>query len=98
MVTQLPQVLVASPSAGVSTVQELIDALRRQPGKLNYGSGGAGSVGHLAAELFKQHTHTFAVHVPFRGGAPTITALISGEVQFAFLTASATAPSSPAAG
>ena len=92
MVTQLPQVLVASPSAGVSTIQELIDAMRSQPGKLNYGSGGAGSVGHLAAELFKQRTNTFAVHVPFRGGAPTITALISGEVQFAFLTASVTAP------
>jgi tripartite-type tricarboxylate transporter receptor subunit TctC len=54
MDTQLPQVLVASPSAEVSTIQELIDAMRRQPGKLNYGSGGAGSVGHLAAELFKQ--------------------------------------------
>lgn len=92
MVTQLPQVLVAAPAAGVASTQELIEALRRQPGKLNHGSGGAGSVGHLAAELFKQRTNTFAVHVPFRGGAPTITALLAGDVQFAFLTASATAP------
>jgi tripartite-type tricarboxylate transporter receptor subunit TctC len=92
MVTQLPQVLVASTSAGVSTTKELIDAMRRQPGKFNYGSGGSGSVGHLAAELFKLRTQTFAVHVPFRGGAPTITALLAGDIQFAFLTASATGP------
>jgi tripartite-type tricarboxylate transporter receptor subunit TctC len=92
MVTQLPQVLVASTSAGVSSTKELIDAMRRQPGKLNYGSGGSGSVGHLAAELFKLRTNTFAVHVPFRGGAPAITALLAGDVQFAFLTASATGP------
>lgn len=92
MVTQLPQVLVASPAVSANTVQELVELMRRQPGKLNYGSGGSGSVGHLAAELFKQRTGTFALHVPYRGGAPTITALLAGDVQFAFLTASVTAP------
>lgn len=92
MVSQLPQMLVASPSAGVSTTRELIDTLRKAPGRMNYASGGSGSVGHLAAELFKSRTGTFAVHVPYRGGAPAITALLAGDVQFAFLTASATAP------
>lgn len=92
MVSQLPQVLVAPPSAGVTTVQELIALMRKDPGKLSYASGGSGSVGHLAVELFKSRTGTFAVHVPYRGGAPAITALLAGDVQFAFLTASATGP------
>ncbi len=92
MVSQLPQMLVASTSAGVSTTRELIEAMRKAPGRMNYASGGSGSVGHLAAELFKSRTGTFAVHVPYRGGAPAITALLAGDVQFAFLTASATAP------
>lgn len=92
MVSQMPQVLVASPSAGVDSAQALVDAMRRRPGVLNFGSGGAGSVGHLAGELFLQRTGTAAVHVPFRGGAPTVTALLAGDVQFAFLTATVTAP------
>ncbi|MDP9968678.1 tripartite-type tricarboxylate transporter receptor subunit TctC [Variovorax beijingensis] len=92
MVSQMPQVLVAPRSAGVATVQELLALMRRTPGKLSYASGGSGSVGHLVAELFKSRTGTFAVHVPYRGGAPAVTALLAGDVQFAFLTASATGP------
>jgi len=92
MVSQLPQVLVMPPSAGVNTTRELIEAMRRAPGRLSHASGGSGSVGHLAAELFKSRTDTFAVHVPYRGGAPAVTALLAGDVQFAFLTHSATAP------
>lgn len=92
IVSRLPQVLVASPSLGASNLRELIELMKQRPGKLNFGSGGAGSVSHLAAELLKQRTGTFAVHVPYRGGGPAITALMAGDVQFAFLTASATAP------
>lgn len=92
LVTRLPQVLVASPALGANSLRELIDLMKQRPGKLNFGSGGAGGVGHLAAELMKQRTGTFAVHVPYRGGGPAITALMAGDVQFAFLTASATAP------
>ena len=90
MVTQLPQVLVANPALPASRSRELIALMRKQPGKLNYGSGGSGSVSHLAGELYKARSDTFALHVPYRGGAPAITALIAGEVQFAFLTYAAT--------
>lgn len=92
MVSQMPQVLVASPSAGVDSVQGLVETMRRRPGSLNFGSGGPGSVGHLTGELFLQRTGSTAVHVPFRGGAPVVTALLAGDVQYAFLTATATAP------
>lgn len=92
MVTRLPQVLVATPALGVNSLRELLTLLKQRPGQLNFGSGGAGGVGHLAAELLKQQSGTFAVHVPYRGGGPTITALMADDVQFAFLTASATAP------
>lgn len=92
MVTQLPQVLVANPGVAATRSSELIALMRKQPGKLNYGSGGSGSVSHLAAELYKARSDTFALHVPYRGGAPAVTALIAGQVQFAFLTYGATAP------
>ena len=86
MVSQAPQVLIAAPSLPAHNARELIDLLQKQPGKLNYGSGGSGSVSHLAAELLKMRSQTYAVHVPYRGGAPMVTALMSGEVQFGFLT------------
>lgn len=92
LVTQIPQVLVVGPSAGVATLQELVNAMRKAPGRLSYASGGAGSVSHLTTELLKAHTSTFAVHVPYRGAGPAITALLTGEVQFGFFTPTATAP------
>ena len=73
-------------TSGIRSTRELIEAMRKEPGKLSYGSGGAGSVSHLAGELLKLRTGTFAVHVPYRGAVPAITALIAGDVQFAFLT------------
>ncbi|MFX1681412.1 tripartite tricarboxylate transporter substrate binding protein [Mitsuaria sp. CC2] len=91
MVSQAPQVLIAAPLLPANNARELIDLLKKQPGKLNYGSGGSGSVSHLAAELLKARSQTFAVHVPYRGGAPMVTALMSGEVQFGFLTYTGTA-------
>ncbi|VTU19611.1 Bug family tripartite tricarboxylate transporter substrate binding protein [Variovorax sp. RA8] len=90
MATQLPQVLVVPAATGIRSTRELIEAMRKEPGKLSYASGGTGSVGHLAGELLKLRTGTFAVHVPYRGGAPAITALAAGDVQFAFLTYTAT--------
>jgi tripartite-type tricarboxylate transporter receptor subunit TctC len=91
MVTQMPQVLVATPTLPANSARELIGLMKKQPGRLNYGSGGSGSVGHLCAELLKARSNTFAVHVPYRGAAPVVTALMAGEVQFAFLTYTGTA-------
>lgn len=91
-VSQLPQVLVAHPDLPATRSRELIALLRQRPGRLNVASGGMGSVSHLAAELYKARSETFAVHVPYRGGAPAITSLVAGETQFAFLTYAATAP------
>jgi tripartite-type tricarboxylate transporter receptor subunit TctC len=91
MVTQMPQVLVAPATLPANNARELIELMKKQPGRLNYGSGGSGSVGHLCAELLKTRSQTFAVHVPYRGSAPVVTALMAGEVQFAFLTYTGTA-------
>jgi tripartite-type tricarboxylate transporter receptor subunit TctC len=63
-------------------VADLIAYAKRNPGKLNYGSGGNGSSGHLAGELFKNQAGVFAVHIPFNGGAPAQTALLGGQVDF----------------
>jgi tripartite-type tricarboxylate transporter receptor subunit TctC len=92
LVTMAPQVLVANPQLPAARSHDLVALMRKQPGRLNFGSGGAGSVSHLAAELYKARSQTFAVHVPYRGGAPAVTALIAGDVQFAFLTYSVTSP------
>jgi tripartite-type tricarboxylate transporter receptor subunit TctC len=57
---------------------------RKNPGRLNYGSGGNGSGGHLAGEMFKARTGIFAVHIPYAGGPPSQLALVSGQVDFSF--------------
>jgi tripartite-type tricarboxylate transporter receptor subunit TctC len=66
---------------GVSTLAELIDLARRKPGKLNYGTNGAGSFGHLAAETLKHEFDVDIVHVPYKGTADLVTALLAGDIQ-----------------
>ena len=68
----------------IRSVDDFITVLKRKPGALQFASGGNGSAGHLAGELFKQRTGTFAVHIPYRGAGPAQLALLSGEVQFMF--------------
>jgi tripartite-type tricarboxylate transporter receptor subunit TctC len=77
-------VLVVHPTLPVKSVQEFIAHLRKNPGALTYGSSGSGNAGHLAAELFSSMTKTKMVHVPYKGGAPAMTAMLSGEVQLIF--------------
>jgi tripartite-type tricarboxylate transporter receptor subunit TctC len=84
MVSTSPFVLVAHPSLKARSVAELIELAKSQPGKLVYGSAGAGSSLHLAAALFHVMTGTSMVHVPYKGGAPATTALVAGEVQMIF--------------
>jgi tripartite-type tricarboxylate transporter receptor subunit TctC len=86
LVTETPQVLVAHPSAPFSTLGALIAYAKANPGKLNYSTGGAGTLPHLTAELFKQLTGTDIVHVPYKGGGPALTDVVGGQVQFTFDT------------
>jgi tripartite-type tricarboxylate transporter receptor subunit TctC len=74
-------VLSVHPSLPVKSVKELIGYAKSNPGKLNYGSGGAGSTTHLATELFNQMAGTRFVHVPYKGSGPALNALVAGEVQ-----------------
>lgn len=78
-----PSALVVHNGLPAKTVKELIALGRKQPGKLNYGSGGHGSAGHLAVALLEDMTGLKFNHVPYKGGGPSVTATIAGEVQFA---------------
>ena len=84
LVAIAPTILVVNPSVAARNPRELIALAKAQPGRLNYGSFGAGSGAHLAAELFKLVTGVNLVHVPYRGGGPAIAALLGGEVQLVF--------------
>lgn len=79
-----PNVLVTKLDFPAKTVKDLVDYARRNPGKMSYGSSGTGSSDHLTAELFKQMTGTFGVHIPYRGGAAVVTDLLGGQVEASF--------------
>jgi tripartite-type tricarboxylate transporter receptor subunit TctC len=76
--------LVVHPSVPAKNVKELLAIARARPGRLNYASSGNGTVTHLAGELFKLMGKVDITHVPFKGGAPALTALISGEVDLSY--------------
>ncbi len=88
----LPHILVVHPSLPVKSVKELIALAKARPGQLNYGSSGVATSTHMAAELFRFLTGTDMVNVPYKGGAPGMTALLSGEVQLYFATISTALP------
>ncbi len=77
--------LVVPASLPAKSLQELVALARAGPGALNYSSAGAGSTQHLAAELFKLRTGTSIVHVPYKGSAPSVAALLAGDVQLSFI-------------
>ncbi len=89
---QAPNVLVASPAQKARTVAEVIAALKANPGKISFASSGNGSSDHLSAELFWQQSGTEGMHVPYKGGAPAITDLIGGQVDFSFQNVNAVLP------
>jgi tripartite-type tricarboxylate transporter receptor subunit TctC len=78
-------ILVVPSSLPVKSVLELVALAKEKPGVLNYSSAGPGTTQHLAGELFKLRTGTNIVHVPYKGSAPSLTALISGDVQLSFV-------------
>ncbi|MEY4975879.1 MAG: hypothetical protein RIQ97_1074 [Pseudomonadota bacterium] len=83
---RVPNVLVMNTETAdrlsIRTLSDLIAYARANPGRLNYGSGGNGSAGHLAGEMFKRDAGIFAVHIPYNGGNPAQLALLSGQVDF----------------
>ena len=84
-IIHLPLVVVLNPLVPAKTLLEFIAHAKANPGKLNYASVGNGSTPHVAGELFKMMTGIDLVHVPYRGGVPAVTDLISGQVQAMFI-------------
>ena len=93
---RVPNVLVMNVDTAqrlkINSVSDLIAYAKANPGKLNVGSGGNGSAGHLAAEMFKRDAGIYAVHIPFNGGNPAQLALLSGQVDFNFDNLATAAP------
>lgn len=79
-----PLVLIVHPSLPAQNVEQLIALAKAQPGKLNYGSSGAGTTVHLAGALFNMMAGTSIQHIPYHGGGPAITALLAGDIQIMF--------------
>ena len=88
LVASVPNVLVVNLDFAIknkiTTLGDLIRFARENPGKLNYGSGGSGSAGHLAGELLKARAHIDVVHIPYQGASPAQLALLSGQSDFMF--------------
>ena len=92
MVATAPHVLVVPKRLPANNVEELLRLARANPGKLSYASAGYGTTFHFAAEMFKDITKTFIVHVPYRGGGPALVDTLSGQVDMSFPTLSAAVP------
>ena len=92
MIGGTPNVLVVDAKLPVRTLQEFVDYVRKNPGKLSYGSAGQGSLTHLTMELFKLQISSFMVHIPYRGIAPAFADLIGGQTQAMFPGLAAAVP------
>lgn len=92
LLVNIPVILVATPSLPVKSVKELIEYDRTHPGKLNFGSSGAGGINHLSGELFNNMAGTKLVHIPYKGTAPAMQDLLSGNVQIMFDAISTSLP------
>jgi tripartite-type tricarboxylate transporter receptor subunit TctC len=84
LVAITPNVLIVRTESPIRSVGDLIAYAKANPGKVNFGSGSNGSAGHLAGELFKVETGTDVAHIPYKGGAPALQALLAGDTQFMF--------------
>lgn len=92
LIASSPLLVVVHPSLPVKSVKQLVALAKAQPGRINYASNGAGGSSHMAVELFKMMTGTNLVHIPYKGLAPALTELLSGEVQVMFSSAVAMLP------
>jgi len=91
-ITTSPLVLAVNPATGIRSVNDLIAAAKKDPGKLNYSTSGNGSAPHLGAALFSQITGAQMTHVPYRGGAPAIASVMAGDTQLTFGTSPSVLP------
>jgi tripartite-type tricarboxylate transporter receptor subunit TctC len=92
LVTEVPVVLCINPSVPAKTVAEFVAYAKQNPGKLNFGSSGTGSFTHLAGEMFKQMAGIEMTHVAYKGAAPALTDVISGNIQLMFESVSTSLP------
>ncbi len=88
----VPNVLVVNKDLGLNTVSDLVALVRKQPGKVNFASSGAGSTQHIAGELFREAAQAEITHVPYRGSAPALVDLMGGSVQMSFDTMASVLP------
>ena len=84
IVSSISQVVIVNKDLPVKTLAEFVSYAKANPSKLNYGSSGAGGLTHYSVELFQARTGIKVVHIPFKGGAPSTAAVVSGEVDFSF--------------
>ena len=83
-ISYAPQFLIVHPSVPAKSLKDFVALAKKNPGQLNAGSSGSGSANHLAVEMLKQAAGINVVHIPYKSGAPAMTALITGEVSFTF--------------
>ena len=87
-----PNLLIAHPGVPAKTVKDVVAMCTAQPGRVSFGSAGAGSAQHLALEMFKQRAKVDALHIPYKGSGPLLIDLIGGQIQFSFDTMTAATP------
>jgi tripartite-type tricarboxylate transporter receptor subunit TctC len=87
-----PNLLIANPQQKALTVPDIVAAARAEPGKVSFGSAGAGSAQHLALEMFKLAAKVDVIHVPYKGSGPLLTDLMGGQIQYSFDTMTAATP------
>jgi tripartite-type tricarboxylate transporter receptor subunit TctC len=92
LVTEVPVLLCVHPSVPAKTIAEFVAYAKQNPGKLNYGSSGTGSFTHLAAEMFKQMAGIEMTHIAYKGAAPALTDVMSGNIQLMFESVSSALP------
>ena len=92
LLSSLPNILVVHPAQPFKSVKDLLAYAKAQPGKLNYSSSGIATGTHMSMELLKHMTGISIAHIPYKGGAPSVTALLSSEVQLCFATISTALP------
>ncbi|HYG53717.1 MAG TPA: tripartite tricarboxylate transporter substrate binding protein [Burkholderiales bacterium] len=85
-VTSSPLVAAVNPGTGITSLKDLIQAAKKEPGKINFASSGNGSAPHLAAVLFMRTAGVEMTHVPYKGGAPAVQSVLAGDTQVAFAT------------